>query len=71
MREIRRVDVINEKPDMRKKGLRMIIESIGLNENGEIEYLLVKRSTLHCEGEGYIFTSQNNRVKIYEEEAKK
>lgn len=67
MREIRRVDVINEKPDARKNGLRMIIESIGLNDEGEIECLYVKRSTRHCSGEGYIFTSPNNRVKIYEE----
>ena len=30
------IEVINEKPDARKKGLRMIVKGIKLDDNGQI-----------------------------------
>lgn len=47
---MKRIDNINEKPNATKKGLRAVIESVEIDDDGNVVSLDIEFSYLHCRG---------------------
>lgn len=58
------VDVIDESPNATKKGLRMKIEAVELDENNNLIALHITYSKWHESGGAIVEVAQRNRVKL-------
>lgn len=57
----RYIPVIDEEPNATKKGLRIKIDGVEVNENGEIKSVYYRYSQYHETGGGIIETNGRNR----------
>lgn len=57
---------IPEKPDGRKKGLRMQIRDVEIDSDGNLVSLFVEYSTGKGRGMGVISCANRNRIRLYE-----
>ena len=61
------VEVIDSKPSANKKGLRIRVESVELDENNNLLALHIDFSGLHIRGGGIIEVLQRNKFDLPEE----
>ena len=61
------VKVIDSKPSANKKGLRMKVDSVELDENNNLLALHIDYSGLHIRGGGIVEVSQRNKFDLPEE----
>ena len=61
------VEVIDSKPSANKKGLRIKVESVELDENNNLLTLHIDFSGLHIRGGGIVEVSQRNKFDLPEE----
>lgn len=61
------VEVIDSKPSANKKGLRIKVESVELDENNNLLALYIDYSGLHIRGGGIVEVSQRNKFDLPEE----
>ena len=52
------IPVIDERPDGRKKGLRMKVTGVEVDDQGYLEQIKVEWSTYDCRGVGWIKTKE-------------
>lgn len=60
------VEVIDSKPSANKKGLRIKVESVELDENNNLLALHIDYSGLHIRGGGIVEVSQRNKFDLPE-----
>lgn len=56
------ITVINEKPDARKKGLRIVIDTVEVDENGWLKKIRFKYSYLGRNGISWVEVSDWDKV---------
>lgn len=61
------INVKNEKPDARKKGLRIIVEGVELDESNNLTALHIEYSGLHCCGAARLSVADFNKIELPEE----
>lgn len=61
------IPVVDSKPDGRKKGLRMRIKHIDIDDNGEIESMFIEYSTWREIGAMILYPNEKNHYCIGEQ----
>ena len=60
------ITVINEKPDARKKGLRIVVDAVEVDENGWLKKIRFKYSYLGRNGLCWVEVSDWDKVTLFD-----
>lgn len=60
------VSVIDNNPSANKKGLRIKVEGVALDENNNLVELFIDYSGYHCRGGGVVEVAQRNKFPMPE-----
>lgn len=61
------ITVVDNNPSANKKGLRIKVESVELDENNNLHALHIDYSGLHVRGGGIVEVLQRNKIDLPEE----